>query len=62
MWMQVSIGKKEQQMKVGVLETCLGRFIMGGTSWDFGSFSIIEAEVMILKEAIQTTIHMQLDY
>lgn len=35
---------------------------MGGTSWDFGSFSIIDAEAMTLKEEIEVAIQMQLDF
>ncbi|XP_058733327.1 uncharacterized protein LOC131604930 [Vicia villosa] len=40
----------------------LGHFISAGTAWDFGSFPILEAEALALKEAILSAIDLHLEY
>ncbi|XP_058775495.1 uncharacterized protein LOC131649754 [Vicia villosa] len=40
----------------------MGNFISAGTAWDFGSFPILEAEALALKEAIRSAIDLHLEY
>ncbi|XP_058783396.1 uncharacterized protein LOC131658078 [Vicia villosa] len=39
----------------------LGSFLCGGTAWDFGSFSIMEAEALAIKEAILSAIDLHME-
>ncbi|XP_058726551.1 uncharacterized protein LOC131597908 [Vicia villosa] len=40
---------------------CSGRFILASTSWDFGNHTVVEAEALALKEAIQGATHMHME-
>ncbi|XP_058745894.1 uncharacterized protein LOC131618744 [Vicia villosa] len=38
-----------------------GNFVCGGAAWDFGSFPIIEAEALAIKEAILSVIDLHME-
>lgn len=46
-----SITKGEQQIG-GCFRNCNGRFIYAEIAWDFGLYSIMEAETLALKEIL----------
>ncbi|GAU42385.1 hypothetical protein TSUD_123810 [Trifolium subterraneum] len=43
------------------INTSSNRFKYAGTSWDYGTYSIIEAEALALKEAVQAAIYMNME-